>query len=192
MEVVDSAAVEEIQETEDDPATENEAGLDDAVTNPDTMAQALIQRLQELFTETFQSVADSKAESESFRRDLHQYVANLKSGVPSSDPAQFRLVGGMGLSWLEGEKSRRDARVALDKLHLVLGQLQTLTQDVGAAVVSGVKQAVEQGRVMISSLGASLKQEEKQGSEDELIQRKIQAGTVSAADFPGVDSPRDL
>lgn len=176
-------AVEEVQRTEDEEAaTDDMTVIDDAVTNPDSMAQALTQRLQELYTETFRSVAESKAESESFRQGLHQYMDNLKSGLSASDPTQFRLLGGMSLSWLEGEKSRKDARTTLDKLGLVLDQLESLTQEVGAAVASGVKQAIDQGRLVVSSLVASLEREEKQGVEDEQIQKKMQAGALSAAE----------
>ncbi|PHJ19224.1 hypothetical protein CSUI_006956 [Cystoisospora suis] len=176
-------AVEEVQRTEDEEAaTDDKTITDDAVTNPDSMAQALTQRLQELYTDTFRFVAESKAESESFKEGLHQYMDNLKSGLSAADPAQFRLLGGMSLSWLEGEKSRKDARTTLDKLGLVLGQLEGLTQEVGAVVASGVKQVIDQGRLVVASLVSSLEREEKQGVEDEQIQKKIQASALSAAE----------
>ncbi|EPT28088.1 hypothetical protein TGPRC2_291630 [Toxoplasma gondii TgCatPRC2] len=174
------AVVAEVEEAsrQDEAAENRDESLEDAVSSPDALATALMQRIQELYQESFRLLASAKADATAFKEELAAHLENIKQGGLPTDPAQFRSLGGMQLSWMEADKSRKEASVAMEKLAVVLGQLKAVADEVGTTLKGSVEQAVRQGQKLYGSLLSTLMKDEKQSTKDQGIQIELRKGSI--------------
>ncbi|KEP61520.1 UNVERIFIED_CONTAM: hypothetical protein HHA_291630 [Hammondia hammondi] len=171
------AKVEEASQ-QDEAAENRDESWEDAVSSPDALATALMQRMQELYQESFRLLASAKADATAFKEELAAHLENIKQGGLPTDPAQFRSLGGMQLSWMEADKTRKAASVAMEKLAVVLGQLKGVAKDVGTTLKGSVDQAVRQGQKLYGSLLKTLVKDEKQSVEDQSIQIELRKDSI--------------
>ncbi|CBZ51245.1 conserved hypothetical protein [Neospora caninum Liverpool] len=162
---------------QEEAAEERADSWDDAVENPDALATALMQRIQELYLEGFRLIASAKGHAAAFTDELQAHLHKSRQGASSENPLQIRSLGGIQLSWLEADKTRREARVVLKKLMALLGQLKAVAKSVGVALQTTVNHAVRQGQSLYGILSKTLTKDEKRGEADLSIQMELRKGS---------------